>query len=194
MQIVQSVPRITPAEVTNVAHIARQQVVPRESEEFSLQIERVFRDRNTGDEYSICIASYRRQKEAPDYTGYPSWKSVKSLMGRNFYGPEDLEDDNVNFSFSPKDLQRITNVPWTKEILEGPCPFHKGKTVKESHLLTLVEIRNEESRTYRFGWVLAVMDPPLWIQLTFLKMYGFRRADSMNNGPCIKILARRPEM
>ena len=194
MQIVQSVPRITPASVTNVAHIARQQVVPRESEEFSLQIERVFKDRNTGREYSIGVASYWRQKEGPDYTGYPNWKSVKSLMGRNFYGPEDLEDDNVDFSFSPKDSQRIANVPWTKEILEGPCPFHKGKKVKESHLLTLAPIRNEKSGTYQFGWVLAVRNPPLWIQLKFLKMYGFRRADSTSNGQCVKILARRPNM
>lgn len=158
---------------------------------------------------------FERPANLPNYKEYPAWQFAKILMGPNFYGPTEFEEDVRSFFLSGANIAKITNVPWTKEILAGPCPFNRGKTVKETHVLSLSTVRNEETHAFWFEWILVLKNPPPikknpfwhnWIlalrDLIGLDepsdlppQYGIRRASTYDDGgTLIKIIARRPEM
>ena len=164
--------------------------------------------------YSILYL-FERPASLPSYKEYPAWQFAKILMGPNFYGLDEFEEDIRSFFSQKTNLVKITNVPWTKEILEGPCPFNPGKTVRETHVLSLTTVRNEETRAFWFEWILILKDRPpvkkniFWVNwIVSLKklsglgsssdlpqQYGTRRASSYDDGGnLIKVIARRPEM
>ena len=62
-------------------------------------------------------------------------ENIKTLMGKNFIGPEDYKD-----LLRAKDVGVIPPLPLaiTEELLESPCPFLKDKKIKETHLLVFV--------------------------------------------------------
>jgi len=47
--------------------------------------------------------------------------------------------------FTEKQLREVAEFPWSEDVLNAPCPFHKGKSVKETHFafLGLEKIRNK---------------------------------------------------
>ena len=167
-----------------------------------------------GIEFGILYL-FERPANLPSYKEYPAWQFAKILMGQNFHGLDEFEEDIRSFLFQKTNLVKITNVPWTKEILAGPCPFNPGKTVKETHVLSLSTVRNEETRAFWFEWILVLKNPPPLKKKSFLRnwimalrslmgldelsdlpsQYGTRRASTYDDGgTVVKIIARKPEM
>ncbi len=61
---------------------------------------------------------------------------VRSILGKNFFGVEEWSSlYGVNLSI--KQLRGITRFPWSEDVLNAPCPFYKGKSVKETHFAFL---------------------------------------------------------
>ena len=63
-------------------------------------------------------------------------KLAKALMGKNFFGVEEWATI-FNVQFTKKQLRQIAEFPWGEDVLNAPCPFVKGKTVKETHFAFL---------------------------------------------------------
>lgn len=62
-------------------------------------------------------------------------RTVRLLMGQNFFGPEEwatFYNETI-----PVKLLRRTKFPWGEDVLEGPCPFVRGKSVRETHVAFL---------------------------------------------------------
>lgn len=149
----------------------------------------------TNDKGITFRVGFKRSLDVPDYTKYPARQFARILMGPNFYGPTEFEEEMQSVFLSPEDLQRIANVPWTKDILESPCPFKPSKMVKETHFLTIASVRDEKYCTYWFEWILAVFNPPALTELGNLPpQYATRRATDYQGSSLGKILARFPEM
>lgn len=137
-----------------------------------------------------------RDNDAPDYSQYPARQFARILMGPNFYGPEEFELEMQSLFLTPEDLSRLANVPWTKEVLESPCPFNPGKMIKETHALSVGSILHPKKHTFWLEWILAVKNPSfLEGSVNLPPQYMVRRAtDYQDDGPIQKILARFPEM
>lgn len=63
-------------------------------------------------------------------------KLARAIMGKNFFGVEEwLALYGVNFS--KKQLREVAEFPWSEDVLNAPCPFYKGKSIKETHFAFL---------------------------------------------------------
>lgn len=124
---------------------------------------------------------------------YIDWRFAKILMGQNFYGPEEYEADIPYVFLTAEDLRTIAHVPWTKEILESPCPFFEGKMVKETHILTMNEIHHRKDTSYWFEWNLVVKNPPNIKPAELPDHYGIRNAVGRGEDVRRKIIARYPQ-
>lgn len=74
---------------------------------------------------------------AHSYQSKPiSCQLARSIMGKNFFG---IEEWNLFYGakFSKKQLQNIPEFPWDADILNSPCPFFKGKKIKQTHFAFL---------------------------------------------------------
>ncbi len=69
-------------------------------------------------------------------SGEIKYNRAKSILGDNFFGPEDWLAD-YGFSLSQEEFNRITDFPWSEDILNSPCQVFKGKTIKETHFAFL---------------------------------------------------------
>ncbi len=63
-------------------------------------------------------------------------KLARALMGQNFFGVEEYAT-LYGVNFSKKQLREVSEFPWGEDVLNGPCPFNKGKTVRETHFAFL---------------------------------------------------------
>jgi hypothetical protein len=64
---------------------------------------------------------------------------ARDIMGKNYFGMEDWRR-SFDLRLTSLALEAIPVVPWSTEILAGPCPFHPaylGKRVKDTHFLFL---------------------------------------------------------
>ncbi len=61
---------------------------------------------------------------------------ARKIMSKNFFGVEEWKKF-YGVSFTAKQLQVILNVPWSKKLLAGSCPFIQGKLLSETHILFL---------------------------------------------------------
>ena len=57
---------------------------------------------------------------------------VRAIMGDRIFGPEDWAA-----LYNARLPKRIPAFPWSEDVLKGPSPFHKGKTVAETHFAFL---------------------------------------------------------
>lgn len=57
---------------------------------------------------------------------------VRAIMGDRIFGPEEW-----SALYGARLLKRIPAFPWSEEVLKSPSPFHKGKTVAETHFAFL---------------------------------------------------------
>lgn len=135
----------------------------------------------------------RKISNASVYQKYTEWRFAKILMGQNFYGPEEFEEEFPYYLLSPEDLRKIAHVPWTKEILESPCPFFEGKMVKETHLLTMNHVFHSSGCDYWFEWNLVVKNPPATKPTELPTQYGIRNAVGLGEDIVRQIIARYPE-
>ena len=141
--------------------------------------------------FTVCP---RKVSTVIAYQQYTEWRFAKILMDRNFYGPEEFEEEFPLYFLAPEDLRKIAHVPWTKEILESPCPFFEGKMVKETHLLTMNQVFHPCGSDYWFEWNLVVKNPPAIRSTELPVQYGLRKAVENGEDVIRKIIARRPEM
>lgn len=63
-------------------------------------------------------------------------KIARAILGKNFFGIEEWKFF-YGMELSNKQLRKLPEFPWSKKILYAPCPFHKDKTVKETHFAFL---------------------------------------------------------
>lgn len=59
-------------------------------------------------------------------------KLARAILGKNFFGIEDWSA-LYGVNFSQKQLRAVAEFPWGEDILNSPCPFYKGKLIKETH-------------------------------------------------------------
>jgi hypothetical protein len=63
-------------------------------------------------------------------------KLARAILGKNFFGVEDCVT-LYGVTFSQKQLRAVAVFPWGEDILNAPCPFYKGKTIRETHFAFL---------------------------------------------------------
>lgn len=63
-------------------------------------------------------------------------KLAQDLIGENFFGVEEWRMF-FGINFAKKQLEKIRKFPWGENILNAPCPFNKGKGIKETHFAFL---------------------------------------------------------
>lgn len=78
-------------------------------------------------------------------------EKVSEIMGKNFFGTADWMI-SCNIDLSKRLLCSIPEFTWSEEILNAPCPFIKGKSVKETHFafLGLDSLDNEPLNSLKF--------------------------------------------
>lgn len=135
----------------------------------------------------------RKISNIPVYQKYTEWRFAKILMGQNFYGPEEFEEEFPLYFLAPEELRKIAHVPWTKEILESPCPFFEGKMVKETHFLTMNQVFHSSGSDYWFEWNLVVKNPPFIKPSELPASYGIRKAVESGEDIIREIIARYPQ-
>lgn len=59
-------------------------------------------------------------------------KLARAILGKNFFGIEDWSAF-YGVNFSGKQLRAVAEFPWGEDILNAPCPFSKGKLIRETH-------------------------------------------------------------
>ena len=66
-------------------------------------------------------------------------KLVRAVMGKNFWGIEDWLYYSLIKEFLTKEQRRkVVDFPWwDNDTLNSPCPFNKGKLVKDTHFAFL---------------------------------------------------------
>ena len=57
-------------------------------------------------------------------------------MNQNFFGVEEYAT-LYGVNFSKKQLREVSEFPWGEDVLNGPCPFNKSKTVRKTHFAFL---------------------------------------------------------
>lgn len=63
-------------------------------------------------------------------------KLARAIMGKNFFGAEEWSEF-YGVSFSEEKLQKLAEFPWSEGVLNAPCPFVKGKSIRETHFAFL---------------------------------------------------------
>jgi hypothetical protein len=76
-----------------------------------------------------------------------SHRIARMLLGKNFFGVEEWSKF-YGVSFSKEQLQPVVNFPWSRDILDAPCPFVRGKRIKDTHFAFLgLDYLNDEPLT-----------------------------------------------
>jgi hypothetical protein len=63
-------------------------------------------------------------------------KFARAILGKNFFGVEEWAT-LYGVNFTNKQLREIAEFPWNEDVLNAPCPFYKGKSIKETHFAFL---------------------------------------------------------
>ncbi len=63
-------------------------------------------------------------------------KLARAVLGNNFFGVEEWATF-YGASFTKKQLREVSEFPWGEDVLSSPCPFVKGKLVKDTHFAFL---------------------------------------------------------
>ena len=63
-------------------------------------------------------------------------KLARTIMGKNFFGVEEWST-LYGVNFTKKQLREVAEFPWSKDILNAPCPFHNCRSIKETHFAFL---------------------------------------------------------
>lgn len=63
-------------------------------------------------------------------------KLARAVIGKNFFGVEDWSA-LYGVNFNQKQLRQVAEFPWSEDVLNSPCPFNKGKLVKDTHFAFL---------------------------------------------------------
>ena len=100
-------------------------------------------------DHGVSTEHLARLRAEPDYakrvaefmlrggvSGSVNHQVVRAIMDKNFFGVEEWATLYC-VKFTKKQLREVAEFPWGEEVLNAPCPFVKGKTVKETHFAFL---------------------------------------------------------
>jgi len=69
--------------------------------------------------------------------GFPlACDAAQKILGNNFWGFEDWQTI-PGVTVAKEQLTQVGKFPWGETVLNGPCPFHPGKKVSETHFAFL---------------------------------------------------------
>ncbi|MCX6760510.1 MAG: hypothetical protein NTZ84_00150 [Candidatus Nealsonbacteria bacterium] len=63
-------------------------------------------------------------------------ETARDILGKKLFGPKEWLS-SYGIWFSDQQLKEIFEFPWNESILDAPCPFVKGKSIKETHFAFL---------------------------------------------------------
>jgi hypothetical protein len=99
--------------------------------------------------YGVTVKHLARLRVDPNYAkrvaevilqgglvGSAHQKLARVILGENFFGVEEWSS-LYGVNFSNKQLREVAEFPWSEDVLNAPCPFYKGKSVKETHFAFL---------------------------------------------------------
>lgn len=63
-------------------------------------------------------------------------KLARAIMGKNFFGVEEWSM-LYGINFTKKQLREVGEFPWNEDVLNSPCPFVEGRSIRETHFAFL---------------------------------------------------------
>jgi len=88
---------------------------------------------DTNEEYCKCLAEFAARGAISMPTSY---NLARRIMGVNFFGLE--EWGLLGVTFTKSQIRKVVSkFPWSEEFLDSPCPFVKGRAVRETHFAFL---------------------------------------------------------
>ena len=87
----------------------------------------------TDNEYAGRIAEAMMRK---DLVGSIESRLARVVLGCNIFTAEDWMS-YYDAKFTKKQLREAGKFPWGEDVLNSPCPFNKGKLVKDTHFAFL---------------------------------------------------------
>lgn len=98
----------------------------------------------TDNEYACRIAQAMVRKS---FVGSIESRLAREILGRNIFTDADWLSC-YDILFTKKQLRDTEIFPWDEDVLNGPCPFNKGKLVKDTHFAFLgISGINDQSLT-----------------------------------------------
>lgn len=100
-------------------------------------------------DHGVTVEHLARLRAEPDYAkrvaefilggglkGSVHHQLARAIMGKNFFGVEEWST-LYGVNFTKKQLRAVAEFPWSEDILNSPCPFVKGKSIRETHFAFL---------------------------------------------------------
>jgi len=87
----------------------------------------------TDNEYACRIAQAMMRK---GLVGSIESRMARVVLGRNIFDDADWMS-YYDAKFTKRQLRDAGKFPWGEDVLNSPCPFNKGKTVRETHFAFL---------------------------------------------------------
>lgn len=108
------------------------------------------------------------------------WERARDLMAPNFFGPDEWWHFYAA-RFSPEKLRMVERLPWNEDELKEPCPFHRKKTVRDTHFafLGLPSLHGRQLTIHS----LSLIHPPSTRPGVFLTLRVRERLQSSTPSP-----------
>lgn len=108
-------------------------------------------------------------------------EEVEKIMGRNFWGVKDWLS-YCNVVFTKEQISEIMESSFDTDILNAPCPFEMGKSIKETHFafLGLDEIRHKPLTIIEFQELISMRNR----SSLFPKKRWYKTESFANNKTC----------
>ncbi len=100
-------------------------------------------------DHGVTVEHLARLRGEPDYAkrvaefilggglkGSVHQQLAQAIMGKNFFGVEEWST-LYGVTFTKKQLRAVAEFPWSEDILNSPCPFIRGKSIRETHFAFL---------------------------------------------------------
>jgi len=101
------------------------------------------------EDHGVTLEHMARLRAEPDFAkrvaefmlrggleGSVHQKLARAILGKNFFGVEEWST-LYGVNFTKKQLREIADFPWNEDVLNAPCPFNKGKSIRETHFAFL---------------------------------------------------------
>ena len=110
----------------------------------------------TDNEYTRRIAQAMLRK---GLVGSIESRMARMVLGRNIFDVADWIS-YYDAKFTKKQIRDAGKFPWGEDVLNSPCPFNKGKLVKDTHFafLGLTAITDNAALTYLGSLIAGISD------------------------------------
>ncbi|OHA80843.1 MAG: hypothetical protein A3B06_03035 [Candidatus Yonathbacteria bacterium RIFCSPLOWO2_01_FULL_43_20] len=124
--------------------------------------------------------------------------SAEEVMGKNFFGRTAYEKElRLNKSLPEKHYLKLGLpgvVPFFLDTLNSPCPFVKGRLIRHTHVLMILEKRAWKGKVpcksdrWKLGWVLCLKGPSYSVEAArsldlppeYKKMYMLGKEETLS--------------